>query len=137
MATVFSKSIQPVNGNWLVTFAIASKDPDDVLLAQEFGDLTLNYAGRKLVDPEDETFSFMIPRPSYILDGKGVWSDILLNTLPNIKFEYLFDDATVNSSTRYRQATIFTDQVQADLTAALVALRAMPTNTPINTTFSV
>ena len=73
MATVFNKTIQPLDGNWILTINIASKDIADVNLAQEYGDINLSFANTQCVDPEDPTFSFTVV-------GSGlVYKNILLN----------------------------------------------------------
>ena len=131
MATTFTKQIQPQDGTWLVTFGIGSKDPADVTLAQEYGDLNLIFAG-SYVDPSDSTFSFTIPG-----DDEAVWSNILLNKLPSITYNYCFDDASILAVTRYRMAVIFANAVVTKLTAALTALRATTATPPVNTTFTV
>jgi hypothetical protein len=131
MATTFNKSIQPLDGNWIVTFSIASKDPDDYTLAQQYGDLDLEFAN-KYVDPLDNTFSFTI-----LKSNRSIWSDILLNKLPNIEYKFVFDDASIVSATRYRQAVIYANTVQAALIAALTVLRAMPATPPVTSTFTV
>ena len=41
MATTFSKQIQPKDGDWEITIGIASKDPNDIILAQKYGDISL------------------------------------------------------------------------------------------------
>ena len=132
MATVFNKSIQPLNGNWEVSFSIVSKDPSDVTLAQEFGDIEINMQNKQLVDPDDSTFSFRIPSTK-----EAIWSNILLNKLPNIVFTYIFDDASIVPATRYRQAVIFANAIQTALTSLLTALRAMPSTTPVNSTVTI
>lgn len=139
MATTFTKLIQPQDGNWIVTFGIGSKDPADVALAQQYGDLNLDFSG-SYVDPADPTFSFSIPK-----DDEALWSNILLNKLPNITYNYAFDDASVLSATRYRMAVIFANAIlnvvstttSGKLYAALTALRAMPSTPPVNTTVTV
>ena len=130
MATTFTKQIHPQDGNWSVIIGITSKDLNDVGLAEQYGDINLDFAG-KYVDPTDNTFSFSIH------SNTAKYSDILLNKLPNVKFTYVFDDASVLPTTRYRQATIFCNAVQAALTAAFLALRAMPATVPVNTTFAI
>ena len=127
MATTFSKQVQPQDGNWKVIFGILSKDPNDVTFAQQYGDLEIDFSG-KYLDPEDDTFSFTVTDAKY--------SDVLLNKLPNVFFTYIFDDASIVSTTRYRQAVIFCNAVEAKITAALVALRAMSATPAISTTFS-
>ena len=131
MSTTFTKTITPQDGNWLVTFGIGSKDPADVTLAQENGDLILNFGG-SYVDPSDNTFSFTIP-----FDDEAIWTNILLNKLPNVTYTYCFDDAGILSATRYRQAVIFANAVVIKVTAALTALRAMTATPSVNTTFTV
>ena len=113
------------------SFGIASKDPADVALAQQYGDIELKLAG-SYVDPTDSTFSFSIPH-----DDEAIWSDILLNKLPNVTYTYLFDDASILAATRYRMAVIFANAVVTKLTAALTALRATTATPPVNTTFTV
>lgn len=131
MATTFTKQIQPSDGSWQVIFGIGSKDPADVTFAQKYGDLEINTAG-PYVDPLDGTFSFSVARES-----KAIWSDILLNKLPNAEFIYTFDDASILPTTRYRMATIFASTLQASLTTALTALRAMSATPILNSTFTV
>jgi hypothetical protein len=60
-----------------------------------------------------------------------------LNPLPNASFIYIFNDASVLSSTRYRQAVIFANAVEAAISVALLALRNAAATVPVNTTFTV
>lgn len=153
MATTWNKTINSDNGNWMVNFNIASKDPADVTLAQTFGDLTLDFSGA-YVDPIDSTFTFTIPKkislrdswnPHYNshdplddhLGNDPEYRNILLNPLPNAAFIYNFNDASVLSATRYRQAVIFADAVEAGISTALLALRNATVILPVNTTFTV
>jgi hypothetical protein len=133
MATTFTKQIQPQDGNWQVIFGIGSKDPADVTFAQMYGDLQIDTSGSYVdtITP-DPTFTFSVPS-----DGTQVWSDILLNKLPNAEFIYTFNDASILPTTRYRMATIFAAALQAKLTAALTALRAMTSTPIVNSTFTV
>lgn len=128
MATTFTKQIQPKDGDWELTIGIGSKDPNDIILAQKYGDINLDLSG-SYSDPLDQTFSFMIIEAKY--------ENILLNKLPNASFIYLFDDAGVLSATRYRQSVIFSNAIQAKILDAMTKLRAMPQTDPINTTFTV
>lgn len=130
MATTFTKQVTPIDGNWKVTIGIVSKDPDDVTFAQQHGDLDIDFSGQ-YVDPLLPAFTFSIPA------GHARYSDILLNKLPNITFTYLFDDATVASATRYKQAVIFANAMQETITDALEGLRALAATPPVNTTFIV
>ena len=130
MATVFSKQIQGQEGTWTVIIGVLDKDTNDVTFAQQYGDIDLDFAG-KYIDPLDDTFSFTIP------PNTAKYSDILLNKLPNVTFTYLFDDAAVMATTRYRQAVIFANAIETRIHDALVALRAMSVTVPINTTFMV
>lgn len=134
MATVFSKQVQGQEGTWAVIIGIVSKDPNDVTFAQQYGDIDLDFAGQ-YVDPLDDTFTFTIPPNSPLNNTK--YSDILLNKLPNVTFTYLFNDAAVMATTRYRQAVIFANAVETRIHDAIDALRAMSVTVPINTTFSV
>ena len=149
MATVWNKTINPDNGNWIVKFDIASKDPADVTLAQTFGDLNLDFSG-SYTDSADSTFSFTIPKKSgfreewanrtfhdYRAENDPVYRNILLNPLPNASFIYIFNDASVLSSTLYRQAVIFANSVEATISIALLALRNAAATVPVNTTFTV
>lgn len=133
MATTFAKQIQPLDGDWQVIFSIVSKDPADVAFAQKYGDLEIDTSGPYVdtVTP-DPTFTFSVARES-----KAIWSDILLNKLPNAEFIYTFDDASILPTTRYRMATIFASKLQASLTTALTALRAMSATPIVNSTFTV
>jgi hypothetical protein len=129
MATTFSKRVIANEGNWTVEIGVISKDPADVDLAQQFGDLMIDFSGR-YVAPDDSSFSFTIP------DKTAIYSNILLNKLPNVVFSHDFNDATVQPVTRYRQAMIFANEVEARLKAALTALRSFTTTPPLNTTFT-
>ena len=128
MATTFSKKVIANEGNWTVEVGIVSKDPNDVTLAQQYGDLTLDFSGRYVAD-DDPTFSFTIP------DKTATYSNIILNKLPNVVFTHDFNDATIQPATRYRQAMIFADEVEARLQAAFTALRSLVSTPPVNTTF--
>jgi hypothetical protein len=128
MATTFSKKVIANEGNWTVEVGVISKDPADVDLAQQFGDLAIDFSGR-YVASDDPTFSFTIP------DKTATYSNILLNKLPNVVFSHDFNDATIQPATRYRQAMIFANEVEARLQAALIALRSLTTTPPVNTTF--
>jgi hypothetical protein len=131
MATTFNKQIQPSDGNWQVIFSIASKDPADVTFAQKYGDLHIDTSG-PYVDALDNTFSFSIAR-----EDKAIWSDILLNKLPNAEFIYTFDDASILPTTRYRMAVLYATVLETSVTDALVALRAMSATPIVNSTFTV
>ena len=130
MTTTFTKQIQPQDGNWIVTIGITSKDPADVTLAQQYGDLELDFAGA-YVDPADSTFSFTIPK-----DAMSIYSDILLNKLPNVTYTYDFNDASILSVTRYRQAVVYCNAVITQIQAAFAALRLLPATAPVNSTFT-
>ena len=130
MATTFTKQVTPIDGNWKVTIGIVSKDPNDVTFAQQHGDLDIDFSG-KYVDPLDAAFSFTVP------SGQARYADILLNKLPNVTFNYLFDDASILSATRYKQAVIFANAVQETITDALEGLRLLAATPPVNTTFIV
>ena len=154
MATVWNKTVNPDNGNWIVNFNIASKDPADVTLAQTFGDLNLDFSG-SYTDPADSTFSFTIPKKSSsvrnwddhlnnafthnTLDhtNDSVYRNILLNPLPNAAFIYNFNDASILPVTRYRMAVIFANAVEDAISVALLALRNATATVPVNTTFTV
>ena len=135
MATTFTKKIQPNNGNWTVSVGIASKDPNDVMLAQKYGDIIIDLRGKLLNDPDSETFTFTVPNGDKT--SGAYYADILLSKLPNREYIYTFDDASVAAPTRYRQAVVFAIALQAALNDAILALRAMTETTPVDTTFTV